>query len=127
MHTTYMYLCSHKTSPSPIIAADILNNLGDVYYEQNRGQEAINNYKQAIEIYANPFTENNEKHIDTIDKLGILYTNQKNFSEAINTFQQAQAIYAQNKEKYSREYANTRSNIYLIRIYWICICSVTIA
>ena len=57
------------------------NNLGLVYYNQKRYDEAIDAYQQAIAL--------DDKDATPWNNLGLVYYNQKRYEEAIDAYQQA--------------------------------------
>jgi len=69
-----------------------LNNLGNALAAQGRFDEAIKNYRQAIQL--------NSNYAEALDNLGIALTAQEQFDEAVETFRKAIQINSNRPETF---------------------------
>jgi tetratricopeptide (TPR) repeat protein len=91
--------------------AMVLNNLGNLYRDQNRVEEALEAYEEALEIHRKLAEANPETYLpdmaETLYSLGVLHLAQNEMEDALRAFTEALNIYQtfanQNPERYERE------------------------
>ena len=72
--------------------AETINNIGLVYDSQNRFDEALIKYEEALRIYKETLPSNHSSIASTINNIGLVYQNQNRFDEALIKYEEALRI-----------------------------------
>ncbi|MEO1415204.1 MAG: tetratricopeptide repeat protein [Bacteroidota bacterium] len=102
--------------------ANLLNNLGLVYDDLNRYEEAIATYQEALKI-RRPLAKQNPQRFQpdlaqTLNNLGVVYDDLTRYEEAIATYQEAlkirRPLAKQNPQRFQPDLAHTLNNLGLV-------------
>lgn len=74
--------------------ADALSNLGVIFWQQGKFEEALDRHMQANQIYNN--IENEEGIAKTYSNIGIIFSDQSHYEKALEYFFKAMIIYENN-------------------------------
>ena len=93
--------------------ANSYNNIGEVYYFQNRGTKALEAFEKALQIHSVVYGEKPHPDIATIySNIGAVYRSQKRHAEALAAYNKALKMYlAVYRERPHSDVANTYNNV----------------
>nr|HQU86589.1 tetratricopeptide repeat protein [Pyrinomonadaceae bacterium] len=93
----YQYLNDFKYSISEYEYAGTLNNLANLHQAQNRYDEALREYEEALTIYRKLAETNPNTYLPfvalTLNNLAVLHSDQNRYDEALREYEEALTIY----------------------------------
>ncbi|MCP4443303.1 MAG: CHAT domain-containing protein [Aureispira sp.] len=109
-----------KTTLGPIDTtyALVLNNLGVIYYNMYRDQEAGFLFEQVAHIYKQAYGPINKKYAEAWESVGVIESSLKNFEKAEYIYKEVEPIYKQLYGEQSEQYAFLLGNFAVLYDNW---------